>query len=357
MKITLITHLSQQFPLYVADLIAAFENCISDEHVLYKKLLSSSAEESEVIDNVQIACLEGCDLIVLYSNLSTLNKAEQMTCKLGKKIILLDSSATLGDYNNGNHSYWISMQLAESLGCLLLIKKLNQNEKLISLIDSIESGYQNTRYFFNGIKNTKIEPLSMVVQQPNKPVELAYSKAREAIIECRPTSVMISAIGDEGKAFYHLIKDSEIKEKHGHLKWCLHPLLVAQLLENNESLESNTIACATWHKYLPSAKDFVHDFQEKHQRSPSFFACIGHEAALVVNSLPQGKSGNIVSPRGELKWNEMQRRYFAPQYYIHGKQRDEKVNNIDEVRIEINEIDNLLKKEFVSGWGNPYLCL
>jgi branched-chain amino acid transport system substrate-binding protein len=239
-----------------------------------------------------------------------------------------------------------------------------------------DSGYDFTRALELGMEQSESQFCGHFIT-PHQPRENEAELMISFMEENNPDVVFASHNGIFAEEHAGFLAKNNILSK-GNIY--ANPFSVSDhVLDAHPALFDGVKSIATWFPELnnPINQQFVSDYQQQHQITPSVFALLGFENGLVIKNVLKEKALNrsdvekcllaenvVMGPRGSLTFNpETHRTHFKhyKQELMFDKNNGAYLKNIQEVQSDKAKdkgrkirLANSLNQE--NGWHNAYLC-
>jgi len=357
MKVGLITHLSKEYPLLPAELSSGLSMGLAKPCEIIKAHIGVNANEDTILEEAQKLLLEDIDYLIAYLGIANLVKVQDLAIKMGKQVLLIDSSAQLGKKVKKKEGvFWLSLQLKDSL-LWAGLNQINKTSKVAMLADFINAGYHFAHYFDRVIKKNGGEIRYQRIVNFSDNLSLELESIAQQLIEEEITEVFVNAHGEEGELYLSLARHKVIREKLPNLKWIISDGLF-QELSISTLFNNNIESISTWHKEILDNIDFRVEYKQQTKREPTLFSVIGFECGSIITQLEDNNTGSFISPRGKINWDEENRSFEASlkQFRVNDDGESFQINEV-ELTSDLEEIQmNLQLEELASGWSNAYLC-
>lgn len=312
--------------------------------------------------------------LISYRSLPSLMPVVETQRKLGFFFdmgeLIPDHSAISPDMFYASHQIW---QSEYALGQWAQKRFGNAGHIVMPLY---ESGYHLANAFQQGAFSAGAQELRVTIL-PDNPGNTSAMDLTEFFAEIErnpPPYVHAIFVGDMGTRFLHAWKESRFHKKV--------PLTIVEtmayedILDDVKHLELELFSALTWMKEdeRKENKLFVKTFESKAQQPANIYGLMGYEAGLVWKELlPYAQTGDWDKVKAQLRTNTIRgprgEKGFHPSSGL-----GLPVSNIVKLHtttLKINKIIldqgegirhddaslQIIHKENVSGWLNPFLCI
>lgn len=195
------------------------------------------------------------------------------------------------------------------------------------------------------------------------------SEIMELVIdEVKPEAIVAFHNAIYAKEHAEFLAKNKLHEKYP--VFCLPFSADQELIQSFPTIFNQVRSVSSWYPELENTENekFITDYKTSYNKTPDFFALLGYENGLIIQSaletenglnLENIQAGQIDGPRGKINFDNAQRRTsFKDHLWSQSLNSNNEVEReiIESLDYDTNLINSENHMENAQGWYNAYLC-